>query len=215
MWTSKNCGRYDEVVALSERSDGRGMGACGAAHCVGQARRQSASCRRARSRQRPDVYPEHRCQWRAIAKDLPPRSTLYDYFDLWAGTARSIASTTRFMGSAAKPPRAMQPTAAIIDSRASRARKGLRLIRRLRCSKKIKAGSATSSSTRRLADHASPLADVRPHGGALLMASLFGAFVPDQALCRRRYQDRSSRARETDLPSLEIVAIVSRFSLQR
>jgi len=23
------------------------------------------------------------CQWRAIAKDLPPRSTLYDYFDLW------------------------------------------------------------------------------------------------------------------------------------
>ena len=36
------------------------MGACGAAHCAGQARRQSASCRRARSRQRPDVYPEHR-----------------------------------------------------------------------------------------------------------------------------------------------------------
>ena len=24
------------------------------------------------------------CQWRAIAKDLPPRSTLYDYFDLWS-----------------------------------------------------------------------------------------------------------------------------------
>ncbi len=23
------------------------------------------------------------CQWRAIPKDLPPRSTLYDYFDLW------------------------------------------------------------------------------------------------------------------------------------
>jgi len=34
------------------------------------------------------------CQWRAIAKDLPPRSTLYDYFDLW--------STTRFMRCAAK-----------------------------------------------------------------------------------------------------------------
>ncbi len=24
------------------------------------------------------------CQWRAIPKDLPPKSTLYDYFDLWA-----------------------------------------------------------------------------------------------------------------------------------
>src|SRR4051812_43806417 len=24
------------------------------------------------------------CQWRAIPKDLPPRSTVHDYFDLWA-----------------------------------------------------------------------------------------------------------------------------------
>src|SRR3982750_1495454 len=24
------------------------------------------------------------CQWRAVPKDLPPRSTLYDYFDLWS-----------------------------------------------------------------------------------------------------------------------------------
>ena len=24
------------------------------------------------------------CQWRAIPKDLPPRSTFYDYFDLWS-----------------------------------------------------------------------------------------------------------------------------------
>ena len=23
------------------------------------------------------------CQWRAIPKDLPPRSTVYDYFDRW------------------------------------------------------------------------------------------------------------------------------------
>ncbi len=23
------------------------------------------------------------CQWRAVPKDLPPRSTLYDYFDRW------------------------------------------------------------------------------------------------------------------------------------
>ena len=32
------------------------------------------------------------CQWRAIPKDLPPRSTLYDYFDLWGwnGTLERI-----------------------------------------------------------------------------------------------------------------------------
>ena len=24
------------------------------------------------------------CQWRAIPKDLPPSSTVYDYFDLWS-----------------------------------------------------------------------------------------------------------------------------------
>jgi len=24
------------------------------------------------------------CQWRAIPKDLPPRSTLHDYLDLWS-----------------------------------------------------------------------------------------------------------------------------------
>ena len=23
------------------------------------------------------------CQWRAVPKDMPPRSTLYDYFDRW------------------------------------------------------------------------------------------------------------------------------------
>ena len=32
------------------------------------------------------------CQWRAIPKDLPPRSTLHDYFDLWSwdGTLERI-----------------------------------------------------------------------------------------------------------------------------
>jgi transposase len=32
------------------------------------------------------------CQWRAIPKDLPPRSTLFDYLDLWSwdGTLERI-----------------------------------------------------------------------------------------------------------------------------
>src|SRR5205823_7655332 len=28
------------------------------------------------------------CQWRAIPKDLPPKSTVYDYFDLWTMWAK-------------------------------------------------------------------------------------------------------------------------------
>jgi transposase len=46
------------------------------------------------------------CQWRAIPKDLPPRSTLYDYFDLWSwdGTGRSIGFITPSMSNAAKEP---------------------------------------------------------------------------------------------------------------
>ena len=35
------------------------------------------------------------CQWRAIPKDLPPRSTVYDYFELWSwdGTLDRIHDT--------------------------------------------------------------------------------------------------------------------------
>jgi transposase len=37
------------------------------------------------------------CQWRSIPKDLPPRSTLFDYLDLWTYDGSWIASITRFM----------------------------------------------------------------------------------------------------------------------
>src|SRR5487761_2212495 len=35
------------------------------------------------------------CQWRYVPKDLPPRSTLFDYFDLWTwnGTLDRIHHT--------------------------------------------------------------------------------------------------------------------------
>ena len=37
------------------------------------------------------------CQWRAIPKDLPPRSTVYDHFELWSwdGTLERIQSVKR------------------------------------------------------------------------------------------------------------------------
>jgi transposase len=34
------------------------------------------------------------CQWRAIPKDLPPRSTVNGYFTLWDYTERSVTSIT-------------------------------------------------------------------------------------------------------------------------
>ena len=57
------------------------------------------------------------CQWRAIPKDLPPRSTVYDYFDLWSwdGTLDRIhdALYARCREAAS---REASPTAAILDS---------------------------------------------------------------------------------------------------
>ena len=38
------------------------------------------------------------CQWKALAKDLPPRSTVWEYLDLWDWDGTSWdASTTRSM----------------------------------------------------------------------------------------------------------------------
>ena len=57
------------------------------------------------------------CQWRAIPKDLPPRSTLYDYFDLWTwdGTLDWIHATL-YVECRERAEREASPTAAIIDS---------------------------------------------------------------------------------------------------
>ena len=57
------------------------------------------------------------CQWRAIPKDLPPRSTLYDYFDLWRwdGTLERIHETL-YVKCREAAAREASPTAAIIDS---------------------------------------------------------------------------------------------------
>ena len=45
------------------------------------------------------------CQWRALPKDLPPRSTVHDYLGLW-NWERWIASIMRSTSSAARKPRA-------------------------------------------------------------------------------------------------------------
>ena len=57
------------------------------------------------------------CQWRAIPKDLPPRSTLHDYFELWEwdGTLGRIHHAL-YVKCREQVSREASPTAAIIDS---------------------------------------------------------------------------------------------------
>ena len=56
------------------------------------------------------------CQWRAIPKDLPPRSTVHDYLDLWSydGTLDRIHHAL-YVECRERGKHKAQPTAAIID----------------------------------------------------------------------------------------------------
>jgi transposase len=73
------------------------------------------------------------CQWRAIPKDLPAKSTLYDYLDLWSwdGTLDRIHHTL-YEACREQDERAASPTAAIIDSQSVKsAEKGGRTLIRM------------------------------------------------------------------------------------
>jgi len=57
------------------------------------------------------------CQWRAVPKDLPPRSTLFDYLNLWSddGTLDRIHHAL-YLECREQREREASPTAATIDS---------------------------------------------------------------------------------------------------
>src|ERR1017187_10027574 len=57
------------------------------------------------------------CQWRGIPKDLPPKSSVYGYFDLWTydGTLERIHYAL-YEQCREREQREASPTAAIIDS---------------------------------------------------------------------------------------------------
>ena len=57
------------------------------------------------------------CQWKALPKDLPPRSTVHDYLDLWSwdGTLDRIHHAL-YLACREQDERDASPTAAIIDS---------------------------------------------------------------------------------------------------
>jgi transposase len=93
------------------------------------------------------------CQWRAIPKDLPPRSTVHDYFELWTwdGTLDRIHDAL-YVKCREQASREASPTAAIIDSQSvkSAEKGGPRSTRRaMMRERKSRARSATFSSTRK------------------------------------------------------------------
>ena len=92
------------------------------------------------------------CQWRAIPKDLPPRSTLYDYFDLWSWDgALDRMHHELFVKCREAAARQASPTVAIIDSQSvkSAEKGGPRSIRRATMpARKSRERSGTSLSIR-------------------------------------------------------------------
>ena len=88
------------------------------------------------------------CQWQAVPKDLPPKSTVHHYFMLWDwdGTLERIHHAL-YVETRERAGREASPTGAIIDSQSSKAaQKGaLRSTRKaLMRGRKSPAASATS-----------------------------------------------------------------------
>ena len=92
------------------------------------------------------------CQWRAIPKDLPPRSTVHGYFDLWDwdGTLARLHHEL-YVKCREAIGREASPTAAVIDSQSVKsAEKGGLMIRQgTMLARRSRARSATSSSIRK------------------------------------------------------------------
>ena len=91
------------------------------------------------------------CQWRALPKDLPPKSTVHDYLTLWAwdGTLRRLHHAL-FVQVREQAGKEAGPTVAIIDSQSVKsAEKGARasIRRAMTRARRSRARSATSWST--------------------------------------------------------------------
>ena len=92
------------------------------------------------------------CQWQALPKDLPPKSTVYDYFDLWEwdGTLERIHHAL-YIAAREAAGREASPSAAVIDSQSAKGAQkgGPRSIRRASMrARRSRAASGTSWSIR-------------------------------------------------------------------
>ncbi len=92
------------------------------------------------------------CQWAALPKDLPPKSTVYDYFDLWSWDRTLDAiHEALYVACREQASREASPTAAIIDSQSvkSAEKGGLTIRRDTTLARRSRARNVTSSSIRR------------------------------------------------------------------
>jgi len=122
------------------------------------------------------------CQWRAIPKDLPPRSTVHDYFDRWShdGTPEQMHHVL-YVKCREQDGREASPTAAVIDNqRVKSAEKGGHIDpigydagKKIRGIKRHILADTTGLMLHAVVHSA----DIQERdGGALLMAALFGLF---------------------------------------
>ena len=93
------------------------------------------------------------CQWNAIPSDLPPRSTVWDYLDLWEwdGTIARLHDAL-YVESRERAGRDASPTTAILDAQSAKGavKGGARSTRQVTMpGRKSSVASAMSSSTRR------------------------------------------------------------------
>jgi transposase len=95
------------------------------------------------------------CQWRAIPKDLPPRSTLHDYFDLWSwdGTLDRIHHIL-YVECRERAQREASPAAAIIDSQSVKSAEKGGLVSTRMAMMRARRSRVRSATSRR---HARPL----------------------------------------------------------
>ena len=92
------------------------------------------------------------CQWKALPKDLPPKTTVHDYLELWNwdGTLERIHHSL-YVGVREQEGRDASPTAAIIDSQTAKgAQKGGlgSILRATTRARRSRVASGTSWSTR-------------------------------------------------------------------
>ena len=114
-------GRESEPIraqgtSLSDGPDGRGVVFGGAAYPAGQAGWASAHDEHARRRQRDPLSAGHRLLWRALPKDFPPRTTVFEYLDLWEDGTLARLHYALFVAVREQAGKEASPTAAIIDS---------------------------------------------------------------------------------------------------
>ena len=123
------------------------------------------------------------CQWRAIPKDLPPRSTLFGYFELWDydGTLDRIHHSL-YVKCREAIGREASPTACVIDSQSVKgAEKGgpasiRRATMRVRRSKVKKRHILAGTVSLLLHAIVHPANIQDRDGGVLVLGTLFGSF---------------------------------------